>query len=269
MLVVVPLVLHRQRMAEMATVDAHVTIGDAGSANRGEPSASRYRWPDSEVPRTVERLRDVTALAIAASTNVVDYAMHNRVPASADAILRDIAARGLIPPEWLTNQSGVLQMPHATVHLRYSPRDLTVEVISVPNERIDGPAILIRIPDAENTSVGNRYFESLQLDGINYPAPFAPIAQIIASGWQPRPFKQSQISDDQRAQLEQWSSAQLAAFIRCLSCAVMKSELIKKHDLKEIERQCRREITDLIAVLDQEDLRPRSTMNEAYMQQPQ
>lgn len=181
MLVVVPLVLHRQQTAEMATVDAQVTIGDAGSANRGEPNVTRCRWPDSEVPRTAERLRDVTAVAIAASTNVVDYAMHNRVLASADAILRDIAARGLIPPEWLTNQSGVLQLPHATVHLRYSPRDLTVEVISVPNERNDGPAILIRIPDTENTSVGNRYFESLQLDGINYPAPFATIPQLIAS----------------------------------------------------------------------------------------
>jgi hypothetical protein len=27
---------------------------------------------------------------------------------------------------------------------------------------------------------------------------------IIASGWQPRLFKQSQIPDEQRTQLEQW-----------------------------------------------------------------
>ena len=74
----------------------------------------------------------------------------------------------------------------------------------MPNERKDGPAMLIRIPDPENTGVGPRYFESMQLDGIVYPGPFAPIAQIIAAGWQPRLFKQSQIPDEQRAQLEQW-----------------------------------------------------------------
>ena len=85
-----------------------------------------------------------------------------------------------------------------------SPNSLTVEVVSVPNERSDGPAILIRIPDQENTTVGPRYFESMQLDGIVYPSPFAPIPEIIASGWQPRLFKQTQIPDDERAQLEQW-----------------------------------------------------------------
>ena len=34
----------------------------------------------------------------------------------------------------------------------------------------------------------------MQLDGIVYPDPFAPIADIIASGWQPRLFKQTQIA---------------------------------------------------------------------------
>ena len=96
-------------------------------------------------------------------------------------------------------------MPHATVHLRYSPDNLLVEAISVPNDRSDGPAILIRIPDRENTTVGARYFESMQLDGIVYPHPFVAIAEIISSGWQPQLFKQAQIPDDQRAQLENWA----------------------------------------------------------------
>ena len=207
MLVVVPLVLHRQQSGQMATVDAQVTIGDGGSDSSAHANAKYYRWPDSEVPRTAERLRDATAVAIAASTNLADYALRNRLPASADAILKDIVARGLVPPEWLTNEPAVLRMPRATVQLRYSQRDLKVEVLSVPDERNDGPALLIRIPDAENTSVGSRYFESMQLDGINYPAPFMPVSQIIASGWQPRPFKQGQIPDAERAQLEQWAKS--------------------------------------------------------------
>jgi hypothetical protein len=43
---------------------------------------------------------------------------------------------------------------------------LSVEVISMPASRADGPAILIRIPDDENTAVGPRYFESMHVDGI-------------------------------------------------------------------------------------------------------
>src|SRR5205807_7971452 len=102
---------------------------------------------------------------------------------------------------------GVLQMPNGSVCLRYSPASPTVEVISVPAERTDGPAMLIRLPDSENVGVGARYFESMQVDGIVYPEPFAPIPAIIASGWQPHLFKQTQIADSERAQLEQWAKA--------------------------------------------------------------
>jgi len=203
-LVIIPLILHREKSARMATVDPQVTIGDAGSESSAGRNAPMYRWPDSEVPRSAERLRDVTAVAIAATAIVVEGAMNGRTPPDAGAILSDIAQRQLIPGEWLTNQPGVLQMPQGTIHLRYSPKTFAVEVISVPNDRKDGPAILIRIPDPENTGVGPRYFESMQLDGIVYPNPFAPIAEIIASDWQPRLFKQTQIPDEQRAQLEQW-----------------------------------------------------------------
>jgi len=204
-LVVMPLIMQRQRSGRMATVDPTVTIGDVANNAAAVQNAPAYRWPDSEVPRTAERLRDVTAVAIAATTNVVEGAMTGHAPRDAAAIVVSIAQRQLIPTEWLTNQPGVLQMPHATVHLRYSPKAFAVEVISVPNDRGDGPAILIRIPDSENTTVGTRYFESTRLDGITYPNPFAPIAEIIAAGWQPRLFKQTQIPDEQRAQLEQWA----------------------------------------------------------------
>ena len=204
-LVIVPLIIERDRSGRMATVDAQVSIGDAGTGESSPSNVPKYRWPDSEVPRTAERLRDVTGVTIAATTYLVEESMSGRTPRDNGGIITGITRRNLIPNEWLANQVGVLQTPHATVHLRYSPRDLTIELISVPNERADGPAILIRIPDRENTAVGARYFESMQLDGIVYPDPFAPIAVIIASGWQPRLFKQTQIADADRAKLEQWA----------------------------------------------------------------
>jgi hypothetical protein len=206
-LVVIPLAIQRQGGSRMATVDAQVTIGDTGGGSSVAKSRSLYRWPDSEVPRTAERLRDVTAVALAASTSVIEGSLRGRIPRDVAQLVAYIAQRQLIPAGWLTSEPGVLQTPGGTIHVRYSPKDLMVEVISVPLDRKDGPAILIRLPDLENTRVGARYFESMQLDGIVYPVPFAPIAEIIASGWQPRLFKQTQIPDDQRAQLEQWAAS--------------------------------------------------------------
>jgi hypothetical protein len=206
-LVITPLILHRQKSARLATVDPQVTIGDAGSDSLAGRNAPMYRWPDSEVPRTAERLRDATAIAIASITQVAEGEMLGYPRQDVDEIVAAIALHKLIPEEWRTNEPGVLQTPHGTVHIRYSPPTATIEVISVPNDRKDGPAILIRIPDSENIGVGPRYFESTQLDGIVYPSPFAPVAEIIASGWQPRLFKQAQIPDDQRAQLEEWLKA--------------------------------------------------------------
>ena len=206
-LVIVPLLIERQKAGRMATVDAHVSIGDGEMSDGQVSAASNYRWPNGEVPRTAERLRDVTAVAIAAATYLVEESIHGRIPRDTDEIISRVDQRKLIASEWRTDEPGVLRTPHATIHLRYSPRNQTVELISVPNERIDGPAILIRIPDSENTAVGTRYFESMQLDGIVYPRPFASIADIIASGWQPRLFKQTQIADSDRAQLEQWAKA--------------------------------------------------------------
>jgi hypothetical protein len=205
-LVIVPLFIERQKAGRMATVDAHVSIGDGEMSDGQASAASKYRWPNGEVPRTAERLRDVTAVAIAAATCLVEESLHGRRPRDAGEIITRIDQRKLIANEWQSEQSGVLLTPHATIHLRYSPRDLTVELISVPNERIDGPAILIRIPDSENMAVGNRYFESMQLDGIIYPRPFAPIADIIATGWQPHLFKQTQLADVDRARVEQWAN---------------------------------------------------------------
>ena len=185
------LVRHRQTNGRMATVDAQVSIGDASSDPISNHDPPTYRWPDSEVPRTAERLRDVTAVAISASTYVVEGAMSGRTPHDAGEIVAGIAKRQLIPLEWLTTQSGVLQTSHGTLHLRYSPNDLSVEVVSAPSDRSDGPAMLIRIPDNENITVGSRYFESMQLDGITYPAAFAPIPEIIRAGWRERLFKQT------------------------------------------------------------------------------
>jgi hypothetical protein len=189
-----PLIIrHKQASARMAAVDAQVIIGDVESGRSSDRDATMYRWPDSEVPRTAERLRDLTAVAIAASTYVAQRAMSSQAPRDASEITTAITKRQLVPPEWLINQSGVLRTSHGALYLRYSPNILRVEVVSVPATRTDGPAMLIRIPDDENTGITRRYFESMQVDSIIYPTPFAPIPEIIGSGWTQRFFKQASL----------------------------------------------------------------------------
>src|SRR4029453_1660927 len=86
-LVIVPLFIERQKAGRMATVDAHVSIGDGGGSEHKAAAASKYRWPNGEVPRTAERLRDVTAVAIAAATFLVEESIHGRIPRDADEII--------------------------------------------------------------------------------------------------------------------------------------------------------------------------------------
>jgi hypothetical protein len=76
-----------------------------------------------------------------------------------------------------------------------NPNNLRIEIISMPTGHSDGPVILIRILHEEKTSVGPRYFESMQVDGIIYPRPFAPIPEIISTGWRERIFRQAALPD--------------------------------------------------------------------------
>src|SRR6266581_1167750 len=85
---ILPVVIHhRQVSAHMATIDAQVTIGDSKTDLNSDRESAVYRWPDSEVPRTAERLRDVTAVAIASMTYVVEGAVSGTPPRNVDQIL--------------------------------------------------------------------------------------------------------------------------------------------------------------------------------------
>ena len=103
-LVIVPLIIERQKASRMATVDAHVSIGDDEVSGDQTSAARNYRWPNGEVSRTAERLRDVTGVTIAATTFLVEESLHRRTPRDADEILAGISLRKLIPNEWRTDQ---------------------------------------------------------------------------------------------------------------------------------------------------------------------
>jgi hypothetical protein len=45
-LVIVPLIIERQKAGRMATVDAHVSIGDGEVSGDQDFAAKNYRWPN-------------------------------------------------------------------------------------------------------------------------------------------------------------------------------------------------------------------------------
>jgi hypothetical protein len=208
LLLIVPTVIRERRKSRrLATVEAQVQIADS-NPSLASTTVPQYRWPDTEVPRTADRLRDATAVAIAATSYVAEGILQHRPPRSTNEILAALGERRLLPNHWIMQPSGLIMLPFGYIQLHYQATDLSLEVLSIPRDHRDGPAILIRLPDAENTGVGSRYFESLQLDGILYPKPFAPIAEVIRCGWQPRLYKQTAIPAAEQVQLETWARSE-------------------------------------------------------------
>ena len=142
---------------------------------------------DGEVYRTEGRLREMSVLAIAAYSGVLDGYSHGGTPSSVEGLLAGIDHRWLssLGLEMLPNGSGFMSA-HNVCHVRFRPRTLDVEIVAVPRGRADGPALLMRLPetDAYDLPPGQlRYFEALRLDGVTIPAPFATSPQIQALGW--------------------------------------------------------------------------------------
>src|SRR4026209_1151946 len=108
-LVIVPLFIERQKAGRMATVDAYVSIGDGEVSDGLASAASNYRWANGEVPRTAERLRDITAVALAAATYLLEESIHGSIPRDADEIISRVDQRKLIASEWRTDEPGVLR----------------------------------------------------------------------------------------------------------------------------------------------------------------
>jgi hypothetical protein len=69
--------------------------------------------------------------------------------------------------------------------MRYQPEPLEIEIVSIGKERLDGPALILRLPQSGDPQL----FIATRLDTITIPKPFASEAEIIVSGFTPEPFR--------------------------------------------------------------------------------
>lgn len=163
---------------------------------------------DGEVYRTEGRLREASAVAIAAALSGIASISEHRPAQDVSGLLNDINKRGLLPPSVsFIADHNLLASQHSIIYVRLRPAPFAVEILSVGRERMDGPAMLLRVPDErQNANAPTRYFYSLTLEKIRIPDPFTPPSAILACGWQTATIKPELTVDTNSEQLAAWAN---------------------------------------------------------------
>lgn len=96
-------------------------------------------------------------------------------------LMSGVARNNLLPPAIsLTETDGTLGSSHGTLIVRYRPSPLGIEVIALGRDRSEGPALIIRVPDADGDA---SLFQAISLTNTKLPEAFAPASEVIALGW--------------------------------------------------------------------------------------
>jgi len=145
---------------------------------------------EGEVSRTEERIREATALALAATLYAAKESLAQRIPPTMNAVLAGVNAAGLLPPGMrLDDSTGLVRSVRGELQLRYRPEPLEIEVLSVGKERLDGPMLLIRVPQSSSQSKADadvaQLYIATRLDEVPLPRPFISEAEIITLGFAP------------------------------------------------------------------------------------
>jgi hypothetical protein len=148
---------------------------------------------EGEVSRTEERMRETTALALAASLFAATESLANRIPSTEEALLSGVQKVGLLPPGMqLIDNSRLVTSARGALQVRYRSEPLCIEVVSIGRVRADGPVLLLRVPSmisGKDEPGDVVLYMATRLDEITIPQPFASEAQIIAFGFAPEPLR--------------------------------------------------------------------------------
>ena len=159
---------------------------------------------DGEVYRTAVRLREASAVALAAGLYVAGEQVNRRYPRSADSVIAGLRSAGLLPPDITVDGRAMLLSPFSTELVRFRSDPLAIEVIDIPHSRADGPALMIRIPGSGTEGERGSVFIADRLGDIDLPSPFASISDCVRAGWIDQPINQAETPQEQQQQLRAW-----------------------------------------------------------------
>jgi hypothetical protein len=152
------------------------------------PGLARFEAAmNGEVVMTADRIADAVALVFSASVYLGEERLKGRLPGDARTLLLGLSKKGLLPLGLTMSQSvGTLEYSAwGKVSVRYRPKPLGVEVVSIASKPDYGPALIIRAPDESLDGAAVRLFVAAHLEGVDIPRPFAPASEVIAMGWNP------------------------------------------------------------------------------------
>ncbi|MFN7943739.1 MAG: hypothetical protein U0Z53_00055 [Blastocatellia bacterium] len=189
-------------------VKARVEIGEPAiemQPVRSTIAGSSISLPDGEVAKTAVRVREVTGLLMGLATLAVTEQMSNRSPANANALVGLMVKRHLLPPGIRqTPGEGVLISDSSTIYARYRSAPLGIEIVSIGGERTDGPTIIMRLAAGSDDDSGAVLLIARKSEAP-IPAPFAPVSQIIAMGWNVEPLRERSFTPEEIEQLNAWT----------------------------------------------------------------
>jgi hypothetical protein len=151
------------------------------------PAAARLvAVMNGEVSHMADRVAEATTLAFSAGAYLGNEGLNGRRPRDVQALLSGIAQSRLLPPTFEFSQSaGTLVSPWGSVSVRYRPKPLGIEVISIASKPEYGPALIVRVPDDSSDKEVARLFVADRLQGVAVPEPFTSAPEVIARGWRP------------------------------------------------------------------------------------
>ena len=190
------------------SIESSATIRNVSEQAKYQPSTAAM---NGEVARTEERLREATALAVAASLYMVKERTQGRVARTVNDLLAGVVQADLLPPDLAVNsQPGTLLSKHGTLFVRYRPSPLGVEIVSIGRERADGPGLIVRVPDDDAGKNGASVYVATKLETPVIPQAFVPSAEVIATGWSPEPLRAIQPPASEQKQVRAWGAARQA-----------------------------------------------------------
>lgn len=190
-------------------VKARVEIAEPAIAAVTETQAVNVppgSLPNGEVERMALRVREVSGLLYGLTMLAVTEQMNRRQISDVQALLRLLSQRNLLLPGMQSQPSaGACTTTHATLYVRYRPQPCGLEVVSVGSEALDGPAVIARLTADGGEQTGALLLIARQNTGVALPAPFAPLDQIVALGWQIEPLRERASTPNESDQLQQWA----------------------------------------------------------------
>ena len=165
---------------------------------------------DGEVYRTADRLREASALALAATLYAATQQAERRSAGNVDSIISALRSLELLPPGITPGTARMLLSDLSTIQVRFRPQPLAIEVLSFPRAASDGPALMVRLPGSGNDGDRDSIFFAERLGAVSPPAPFASTLECVRAGWIDQPIHQADTPEEQQQELRRWLTSRLS-----------------------------------------------------------